>query len=284
MAILQNTHILFFNRDMDLNFRVKKILKHLGLKVLHDVSDFREVELILEIRSFNYIFYKLPITSTPDSQKEIEFITNYCKIYKVPLTVFANQEFTFEEGLQFPTMFLPVTETNKILLEKIRAFLHIENENEVESTKNNGISEKIKTLLCRLKFFKSFSEITLDSVIRLGKLLEFPEGKIVFKENTHGSHFCIIISGMLHVNFEEQKVAELTVGDCFGEMSLIQPKEPRHVNISTASIARVFILPHGFLSEISSDSKVEIYQSITMALVEKLKKTTTQLNQTDITA
>jgi CRP-like cAMP-binding protein len=74
--------------------------------------------------------------------------------------------------------------------------------------------------------FRGLSKSALFSVARRSVEVSFPAGATVVTEGDPGDSLCVIVEGKVDVRKGDRVVAELTAGDFFGELSLIdgQPR------------------------------------------------------------
>jgi CRP-like cAMP-binding protein len=67
-------------------------------------------------------------------------------------------------------------------------------------------------------------------VARKSAEITFPRDAVVIREGDPGDSLCIIVKGTVEVRKGDRVVAELTAGDFFGELSLIDG-EPRSADV-----------------------------------------------------
>ncbi len=100
-----------------------------------------------------------------------------------------------------------------------------------------------------LRKYKYFSTLTEDALELLGArlvIVDFPAGKEVIKEGTPGDFFYFIRSGRLEVTMttetgQEAKLAVITSGQGFGEMSLLTGST-RFCSVRTLTAATLYLL------------------------------------------
>lgn len=80
--------------------------------------------------------------------------------------------------------------------------------------------------------FRGLSKGTLLEVARRSVEVSYPPGATVVKQGDPGDTLCIVAKGTLEVYRDDRVVRQLTVGDYFGEISLIDG-EPRTATVVT---------------------------------------------------
>lgn len=80
--------------------------------------------------------------------------------------------------------------------------------------------------------FRGLSKGTLLDVARRSVEISYPPGTTVVKQGDPGNALCIIAKGTLEVYQNDRIVRQLTAGDYFGEISLIDG-EPRTATVIT---------------------------------------------------
>jgi hypothetical protein len=94
--------------------------------------------------------------------------------------------------------------------------------------------EKFYTLR-RLKFFKTFTDVELWEVVRIGTWARHPSGSVLIHEGESGTSFYVVASGEVTVTKNTTLLATLGPGDSFGEMGHLAKREFRR----TASVTAV---------------------------------------------
>ena len=86
--------------------------------------------------------------------------------------------------------------------------------------------EIIKKLKSQISFFANFGDQEMIELLQIASRREYKEGEIIFRENAEGDEMFVILAGDVKITKESADdkdilLASLTVGDCFGEMSMI---------------------------------------------------------------
>lgn len=85
-------------------------------------------------------------------------------------------------------------------------------------------------LLRPVPIFRGLSKGALLAVARQSTEVTYPPDAVVIREGDPGNSLCIIVAGTVEVRKGDRVVAELTAGDFFGELSLIDG-EPRSADV-----------------------------------------------------
>ena len=101
-------------------------------------------------------------------------------------------------------------------------------------------------LVLRLRDNPLFAGLSADEVLPIATITEqksFPAGEVIFKEGAAGEHLYLISRGRVEVLRDDKHLNELGVGECFGEMALLD-SAPRSAtvraldDVSLVTIAR----------------------------------------------
>ncbi len=87
-------------------------------------------------------------------------------------------------------------------------------------------------MLRPVSIFRGLHKSTLFEVARKASEVAYPRGATVVRQGDPGDSLCIVVEGTLEVRRSDQAVAQLTAGDYFGELSLIDG-EPRSATVVT---------------------------------------------------
>ena len=72
-----------------------------------------------------------------------------------------------------------------------------------------------------------FSEMTGEEVVQLlqsGESESFEAGEVIFRKGERGESFYLLLIGEVGIRINGRQVAALGVGDCFGEMSVLEDR------------------------------------------------------------
>ncbi len=126
--------------------------------------------------------------------------------------------------------------------EKGYATLQMKLLDQTEERRRRQRLEKFFDVFRDLSIFESLDDDALTDLTVLLDVKTIPEGKVVIKQGTPGSHLYIILNGELSVKADDgSNIAGLSPGNIFGEMSLLTG-EPATTSIHTVTATQVAML------------------------------------------
>src|SRR5215813_5167020 len=135
-----------------------------------------------------------------------------------------------------------------------------------------------------LKNVKLFSELSTDSLAKLGKCLktsDFPPAEVIVREGAPGVSMYIIKSGLVEIRKKDPTtgidflVAQLSEGAAVGEMSLLTGK-PRSATVTTVQPTVVFTLTRADFRNLLTQHP-EISLGLARIMAERLEDATKQV-------
>jgi len=122
-----------------------------------------------------------------------------------------------------------------------------------------------------LAFFRSFSDVELWEVLRLGEWLEVAKGEAIMKEGMPGDFFCVLVDGEARVTRKLRLLYTLKPGECFGEMAYLgEGARLRTADVIAASDARMLKIPVSALERVSELCRLNFDRAFLRVLVERL--------------
>jgi CRP-like cAMP-binding protein/thioredoxin reductase/Fe-S-cluster-containing hydrogenase component 2 len=110
------------------------------------------------------------------------------------------------------------------------------------------VRERIQTLRSRIPLLAAADEGQLRETFLAARVREFKDGEIILRQNDYTNDFLIIASGRVELwkrpeqATKEAKIAELTAGNFFGEMSLISGRR-RTATARAVGVTRILEIP-----------------------------------------
>ncbi len=109
----------------------------------------------------------------------------------------------------------------------------------------------------------------IDFIATQVEEMDFPAGRVLCTEGTHGGDFFILESGAADVTRGGTKIAAMKPGDFFGEIALVDGGK-RTATITTSTPSRCFVLgPRQFQNVLHQD--VEIIHAVMKALAMRVR-------------
>jgi len=128
-------------------------------------------------------------------------------------------------------------------------------------------------LVKELSFFGDFADPEIWEVINASSWQEFYAGDTVINEGEVDTSFFIIVTGDVLVRKGEKEVAELTRGDCFGEMGFIARQE-RTASIIAKTEIYAMQVRASQIERASMSCQLRFHKVFLNTLVQRLSRTT----------
>ncbi len=127
-------------------------------------------------------------------------------------------------------------------------------------------NKQIIALLKKTPIFANTTEKSLESMIKSAVIKTVAPGDKVVKEGQGGVGFYLILGGNADVVKEGKKLAALTAGNFFGELSVIDG-EPRTADVVAVSETKCWIL-----SQWAMKSVIANHPEVALSMLEELVK------------
>jgi CRP/FNR family transcriptional regulator, cyclic AMP receptor protein len=102
-------------------------------------------------------------------------------------------------------------------------------------------NEQALQLLSQVELFEGLSKAELRKIHGLSKELTFAEGENVITQQGKGGRFYLVTDGEAEIRIDDRDLKHITVGDYFGEMSLIDG-EPRSATVKATTPLRTLTI------------------------------------------
>jgi eukaryotic-like serine/threonine-protein kinase len=137
----------------------------------------------------------------------------------------------------------------------------------------HGVLETEKfNILRHLDFFKSFSDVELWEVLRLGDWITAAKGEHVMKEGDPGDFFCVLVDGEARVMRNVRLLSTLRPGDCVGEMAYLgDAGKGRTADVVTASEVRMIKIAISSMDRATEVCRLQFDRAFLRVLVERLR-------------
>ena len=124
--------------------------------------------------------------------------------------------------------------------------------------------------------FSGFEEGDIVKLLKAYGSEQAKRGDIIFKEGEEGSKLYFLVSGRVKIGKslgdEEEVLAILEPGSCFGEMALID-QSPRSATVTAETDCLLFSIDDGFLRETDLELQLKLYKNFARLLSERLRRT-----------
>ena len=102
-------------------------------------------------------------------------------------------------------------------------------------------TEQALQLLSQVELFEGLSKAELRKIHGLSKELTFDAGENVITQKGKGGRFYLVTEGEAEIRIDDRDLKHITVGEYFGEMSLIDG-EPRSATVQATSPLRTLTI------------------------------------------
>ncbi len=138
---------------------------------------------------------------------------------------------------------------------------------------------RFQMLADRVDLFNGLTASDVHKIFAKGMTQRVPKGETVFFKGTTGSQMYIILGGEVGVYDGQKRIADLSVGDTFGEMSLLS-NEPRNATIVAHSDVNLFVLSEQvFQKLLTKRVAVQILLNIARTMAKRITDTNMKLRE-----
>jgi len=137
--------------------------------------------------------------------------------------------------------------------------------------------EEIASLARRVALFQGLTVDDIAKIFAKGMTIRAQKGETIFFKGTTGSQMYVVLAGKVVVYDGERCIAELTTGDTFGEMALID-SEPRSATVVAAEDSHLFVLSETtFQRLMTKRAAIRILLNIVRTLSHRLREANVRL-------
>jgi DNA-binding NarL/FixJ family response regulator len=126
----------------------------------------------------------------------------------------------------------------------------------------------------RIEFFSEFSDLELVRLLKICHTRKFQAGETLFREGDHGDRLYVLIAGQIHIikrrDDNKEVLATLGVGDCFGEMALVD-QEPRSADAAAATDCMVIEVNAQIINDINDILALKLFRKMAILVTKKLR-------------
>ena len=140
------------------------------------------------------------------------------------------------------------------------------------------MDDKYRIYSQKVKIFKGLQPEEVRDILQHGKTLQFGEGQTIFHEGMLGSNLFVVLSGEIAILRKNKQIAKVSVGDAFGEMSILN-KRPRSATAAALTAVTLFTLDEREINQIlNKEVAVRVLLNIIHVLSERLETTNAYLS------
>jgi potassium-dependent mechanosensitive channel len=266
------------NNIINWSYRDPQSRIHIPIGVAYGTSSVLVTEILLnaarsEPRVLSYPAPKVWLKDFGDSALKFELLVWIDKPQDVEVIKSA-LNFLIEQELRQRHIEIPVPQRDLKIrnLNELISSIRQEPQKPLEEIQTKPVAatmSDLSTLLRRITYFESCTDIELRSLIEQGYRKRFAAGQTIFKEKDTGESFYIILSGQVEI-FSEKKDASIGIlkaGEFFGEFSLLTGL-PRPSTVRTLEEVSLFVVDRTALQKLLKDHK-GLAEQIAQRLAER---------------
>lgn len=141
----------------------------------------------------------------------------------------------------------------------------------------DSLRDKFETVQ-NLGFFQGFTDADIWELVRACDWHNYPKGTSIIKEGEEDHSFYIVLSGLVSVEKNGQKIESLQEGDCFGEMGYLTKAKRSASVIATTDVALIQVNA-STLDRAEEGTQLRFLKIFVKTLIGRLADTTSVLSQ-----
>jgi CRP-like cAMP-binding protein len=132
-------------------------------------------------------------------------------------------------------------------------------------------------VLSKFRLFAGFKDEELDTLLSLSDAETHPAGTVIVKQGEPGLCMYVIVSGSVRVEadggLEAVPLADLSVGDFFGELALVDdgPRSASVIALEDTQVIRITRMVLGVLAGVQPAGAIHLLAAIGRSLVNRLR-------------
>jgi CRP-like cAMP-binding protein len=131
--------------------------------------------------------------------------------------------------------------------------------------------------LLNVSIFESLSQRQLRKLSKSTKVLAFEEGEMIVKRGEEGNALYLIVEGAAEVRRGSRKLARLTIGQFFGEMSIFD-NQARSADVVAVRPSKVAILSRWEFWRFA-DTEPTVLRNVLGEMARRLRQTDLTLSE-----
>ena len=141
----------------------------------------------------------------------------------------------------------------------------------------DGITTESRVdLLKQTRFFREFHDAEMWELLRRAEWEDYVDGETIINETDQGDTFYIIASGEVAVLKGDQPIAQLSAGECFGEMAYLAKCERTATVVAIGEVATIKMNADS-IARATLRCQSQFHQVFIRTLISRLTATTAKL-------
>lgn len=132
-------------------------------------------------------------------------------------------------------------------------------------------------LIKSVEFFRNFNRKEIETIIRAGAFIRYDRSQVIVRDGEVDTTFFVLLNGRVRVIKNKTRIADLTQGECFGEMGAFT-RQPRSAHVVAKEPCIVLKLDLKLIEREDPDLKLKFYKIFIETLSERLSTATVQLS------
>ena len=140
-------------------------------------------------------------------------------------------------------------------------------------------SDKIARYIEKIELFHGLTQDDMLKIFSKGTTMRCAKGETIFFKDTVGSQMFVVLGGTVGVYDGAKSLAQLSVGDMFGEMALVS-KEPRSATTIAMEDSSLFVLSESIFERLLTKRvAIQILLNILRTQSRRIKEGNVKLSQ-----
>jgi len=141
----------------------------------------------------------------------------------------------------------------------------------------DGKASKKVDLIKSVEFFRNFNRKEIETIVRHGTFIRYDRSQVIVREGDVDTTFFVLLNGRVRVIKNNSRIADLTEGECFGEMGAFT-QQPRSAHVVAKEPCIVLKLDLKIVEREDPDLKLKFYKIFIETLAGRLNTATVQLS------
>ena len=136
----------------------------------------------------------------------------------------------------------------------------------------DSVESRYKALTEKVELFEGLAPSDVQKIFSKGMTLKVEKGETIFFKGTTGNQMYVVLGGEVGVFDGPKRLAQLGVGQTFGEMSLLN-KEPRSATVVALKSCNLFVLSEDIFQKLLTKRvSVRILMNIAKSMSAQVSK------------
>jgi eukaryotic-like serine/threonine-protein kinase len=135
----------------------------------------------------------------------------------------------------------------------------------------DALDERERVAILRgLRFFHDFSHTEIRELIKAAEWREYAPEQDIIRQGEMDDRFYVIVSGEVAVEVDDRHFGKLSVGDCFGESSVV-PNARRQATIRALSDVTLLQVSSTMMETLSTSCQLRFNRMFLQTLIQRLQ-------------